>query len=199
MSQRTNSNAKAQDVDPDLLIPKHKTNRKKNIDSTLAHPRNACKYLHIGPGMVGHIFLYFSGRLCNVRSCPHGLDIRPTRPQCRWSSLWGSHLDQIRGQTQMVSRAGDIQLLLPSVSKFARTAYSSSFHEALQSVKTVIQLSGCLVVVEGVGSALCSYRKGTRNAWVTVIRAQKIFSVPVAELSRVPFFWSHFPSSWSQS
>ena len=30
-------------------------------------------------------------------------------------------------------------------------------------------------------------------------RARKIFSVSVAELSRVPFFWSHFLSSWSQS
>ena len=30
-------------------------------------------------------------------------------------------------------------------------------------------------------------------------RARKIFSVPVAELSRVPFFWSHCLSSWSQS
>ena len=30
-------------------------------------------------------------------------------------------------------------------------------------------------------------------------RARKIFSVPVAKLSRVPFFWSHFLSSWSQS
>ena len=69
----------------------------------------------------------------------------------------------------MVNRAGDIQLLLPSVSKYARTAYSSSFHEALQSVKTVIQLSGCLVVVEGVGGVLCSYRNRTTNVWVTVV------------------------------
>ena len=30
-------------------------------------------------------------------------------------------------------------------------------------------------------------------------RARKIFSVPVAEMSQVPFFWSHFLSSWSQS
>ena len=104
-----------------------------------------------------------------MRSCPHGLDIRPTRPQCRWSSLWGSHFDQLRGQTQLVNRAGGIQLSLLSVSKFARTAYSSSFHEALQYMKTVIQLSGCPVVVEGVGSALCSYRNRTRNVWVTVI------------------------------
>ena len=33
----------------------------------------------------------------------------------------------------------------------------------------------------------------------TQSRARKIFSVPVAEMSRVPFFWSHFLSSWSQS
>ena len=31
------------------------------------------------------------------------------------------------------------------------------------------------------------------------VRARKIFSVPVAEMSRVPFIWSHFLSSWSQS
>ena len=34
---------------------------------------------------------------------------------------------------------------------------------------------------------------------VYAYRARKIFSVPFAEFSRVPFCWAHFLSSWSQS
>ena len=40
---------------------------------------------------------------------------------------------------------------------------------------------------------------GSPTTTTTSTRARKIFSVPVAELSRVRFFWSHFLSSWSQS
>ena len=65
------------------------------------------------------------------------------------------------------------------------------------------QLSSCSWAVKKKkwGLSLPGSRPWSDFFWnlFSIYRARKISSVPVAEMSRVPFFWSHFLSSWSQS